>query len=357
MRVLITGGAGFIGSHLSESLVAAGHDVAVIDNAAPDETASPRAAGSRSAKHGNVESPRVTSPRSEDPRGRLVRHRVNILQTVPLQRAFDAFEPDVVFHLAAQHSVAHALKEPAFDAETNILGTINVLEQCKRRQVERVIYTASGGTCYGENVSASPEETPLAPASPYGISKAAAENYVRCFCELSGIQTVSLRLANIYGPRQFSAGESNVIAIFLRRLCLAESLTIYGDGEQVRDYLHVDDVVRALSMCMTNRFEDPFTILNVGSGIATSVNQIAELTTAAFREWQIDAGETPAAIPVTRLDARKGELLRCFLDCRRIRQTTGWAAGIELESGIKETTQWFASELVGGVGQSSVAPK
>lgn len=357
MRVLITGGAGFIGSHLSESLVAGGHDVAVIDNAAPDETASRKTAGSHSTKRGNGEPNRVESPGSKHARGRIARHRVNILQTVPLQRAFDSFEPEAVFHLAAQHSVAHALKEPAFDAETNIIGTINVLEQCRRRQVERVIYTASGGTCYGENDSASSEEFPLAPASPYGISKAAAENYVRCFCELNGIQTVSLRLANIYGPRQFSAGESNVIAIFLRRLCLGEPLTIYGDGEQVRDYLHVDDVVRALSMCLTNHFDDPLTILNVGSGIDTSVNRIAELTTAAFREWQMAAGETPSAIPVTRLDARQGELLRCFLDCRRIQKTTGWAAGIDLESGIKETTRWFASELVGGVEQSSITPK
>ena len=229
-----------------------------------------------------------------------------------------------------------------------------MLEQCKRRKVERVIYTASGGTCYGENSAASSEDTPLAPASPYGISKAAAESYVRCFCELSGIQAVSLRLANIYGPRQFSKGESNVIAIFLRRLCLGEPLTVYGDGEQVRDYLHVNDVVRALSTSLTASFDDSFTVLNVGSGIPTTVNQIAELTTAAFRECQIASGATPSEVPVTRLDARRGELLSCFLDSDRIRQLTGWSAEIDLASGIAETARWFAAELTVGADQSPV---
>lgn len=344
MRVLITGGAGFIGSHLSETLLMNGHDVAVIDHAAPDEVASVNAAGNHSINEAVDE---------KSSRGNFVRHRINILQVVPLQRAFDSFDPDVVYHLAAQHSVAHALKEPRFDAETNIIGTINVLEQCKRRRVERLIYTASGGTCYGDNVAASSEEAPLAPASPYGISKSAAESYVRCFCDLNGIQTVSLRLANIYGPRQFSKGESNVIAIFLRRLCLSEPLTIYGDGEQVRDYLHVDDVVKALSLCLTERFDELLTVLNVGSGIPTSVNRIAELTTSAFRQWQVSVGETPTVSTFNRFDARKGELLSCFLNCDRIRQITGWEAEIDLVSGIEETAHWFASELVAGVESPS----
>lgn len=345
MRVLITGGAGFIGSHLRETLLASGHDVAVIDSAAPDDVPSANADSQRSIKK--------EATGGETNRGTLVRHRVNILQTVPLQRAFDSFRPDAVYHLAAQHSVAHALKEPRFDAETNIVGTINVLEQCRRRRVDRVIYTASGGTCYGDNVAASSEDAPLAPASPYGISKAAAESYVRCFCDLNDIQTVSLRLANIYGPRQFSKGESNVIAIFLRRLCLGEPLTIYGDGEQVRDYLHVDDVVKALSLSLTARFENAFTVMNAGSGIPTSVNQIADLTTSAFRKWQVSVGETPSTSSISRLDARKGELLSCFLNCDRIHQTTGWKSAIDLASGIEETAQWFAKELAAGVESST----
>lgn len=351
MRVLITGGTGFIGSHLSETLVAAGHDVAVIDKVVSDRLA--QGSPSDQSAASDEKAAGTDTARS---RGSFEKHRINILQVVPLQRAFDSFQPDVVYHLAAQHSVAHALKEPGFDAETNILGTINVLEQCRRRKVDRVIYTASGGTCYGDNDLASSEQTPLAPASPYGISKATAESYVRCFCDLSGIQTISLRLANIYGPRQFSQGESNVIAIFLRRLCLGEPLTIYGDGEQVRDYLHVDDLVKALFICMTHRFDDSLTVLNVGSGIPTSVNQIAELTTSAFREWQIAAGETPSVHSINRFDARKGELLSCFLNCDQMRQVTGWVAQIDLASGIEETTRWFAAELADGAG-TSPAPR
>lgn len=323
MRILITGGAGFIGSHLSKTLLATGHHVAVVDNTIADTFPS----------------------ETLNTHGRLTWHRTSILQTVPLQRAFDSFEPDAVYHLAAQHSVPHSLKEPRFDAETNIIGTINVLEQCRRLRVERVIYAASGGTCYGECRAASREEMPLAPVSPYGISKAAAENYVRCFSEVTGIPAVSLRLANVYGPRQFSQGESNVIAIFLRRLCQGQPLTIYGDGEQTRDYLHVDDAVRALSAVLTTDFDNHFTPLNTGSGIPSTVNQIAALTSAAFRKWQISCGATPSDVPVNRFDPRPGELRHCALNCDWIRSLTGWTADVDLASGIEETAQWFASRL------------
>lgn len=323
MRILITGGAGFIGSHLSETLLAAGHHVAVVDN---------------TMVHSFPAADR-------NPQGRLTRYRTSILQTVPLQRAFDTFEPDAVYHLAAQHSVPHSLREPRFDAETNIVGTINVLEQCRRLRVERVIYTASGGTCYGERRSVSREDTPLAPVSPYGISKAAAESYVRCFSEVTAIPAVSLRLANVYGPRQFSQGESNVIAIFLRRLCQGQPLTICGDGEQTRDFLHVDDAVRALSAVLTADVDHHFTPLNTGSGIPSTVNQIAALTSTAFREWQIACGATPCDVPVTRFDPRPGELRHCTLNCDRIRSLTGWAAEVDLARGIDETAQWFASRL------------
>lgn len=324
MRILVTGGAGFIGSHLCEALLKQRHHVAIVDSA---------------------ESPTLSDDVSEL-RHRLSWHRADILQSVPLQRAFDSFEPDAVYHLAAQHSVPQSLKEPRFDAETNVIGTINVLEQCRRHRVERVIYAASGGTCYGEHARAASEETPLCPVSPYGISKAAAESYVRCFSEVTGIRSVSLRLANVYGPRQFSQGESNVIAIFLRRLCLSEPLTVFGDGEQTRDYVHVSDAVRALSSALTTRFDSSFTALNTGSGVPTTVNQIAELTTAAWQDWQISVGSTPSEVAVSRFDPRPGELRHCVLNSDRIRSLTGWSARIDPVRGIAETTRWFARNLI-----------
>ena len=239
MRALVTGGAGFIGSHLVDALVARGDEVTVVDDLS-------------SGRRDNV-----------SPAARLVEHDIR-----------DPFESEaeVVFHLASQADVGTSVEKPAFDAQVNVVGTVNVLEAA-RRAGAGVVFSSTGGAIYGDVEAPAPETAPLRPVSPYGVAKLAAEAYLEGWRRIHGARSVVLRFANVYGPRQSSALEGGVVAIFLERMASGEDTLIFGDGEQSRDFVHVDDVVAAL-LAAAGRPEGVF---NIGTGVETSVNRLHEL--------------------------------------------------------------------------------
>ena len=254
MRVLVTGGAGFIGSHVVDRLLADGHAVDAVDNLTT---------GRRERVH---------------PAARL---HVCDLRDARLDAVVAAARPEVVVHLAAQAAVPRSVADPVFDASVNVLGTIALLEACRRAGVRRALYTSSGGAGYGDtDVLPTPEDHPLRPASPYGVSKITAEHYLECWAGLTAGRALTLRLANIYGPRQDPAGEAGVVAIFASRLLAGEPCIVNGDGEQTRDYVYVGDVADAVARGVTSA--DATGVANIGTGAETTVNELHRRLPANF---------------------------------------------------------------------------
>ncbi len=246
MRVLVTGGAGFVGSHVVDRLLADGHAVAVVDN--------------------------LSSGRRELVNPRASFHLCDI-RSPRLDTVFEAVRPEVVVHVAAQAAVARSVADPRFDASVNVLGTIAVLEASHRAGAARLVYTSTGGAAYGDtDVLPTPEDHPARAASPYGVSKVAAERYLDCWAGLTGMSTLSLRLANVYGPRQNPLGEAGVIAIFIHRLLAGLPCIVNGDGEQTRDYVYVGDVADAVSRAVAR--PEAAGVVNIGTGVETSVNDL-----------------------------------------------------------------------------------
>lgn len=307
VRILVTGGAGFIGSHVVDAFLGAGHTVSVVDNLATGNPAW------------------LT--------GKPVRLHTVDLRAAGLAEVFEAERPEVVAHLAAQASVGRSVVDPAFDASVNVQGGLNLLECCRRAKVTRVIYSSSGGAGYGDtDVIPTPESHPSLPASPYGVSKVAMEHYVAALGAIHGWSAVSLRYANIYGPRQNPAGEAGVIAIFCDRLLQGQPPVINGDGTQTRDYTYVEDVAAAnLAALGKPQAQGAF---NIGTGVETSVNELfTRLARAAgFR------GE-----PVRR-PARPGEQYRSCLDPARAADDLGWRPSVSLDEGLARTYESFKRE-------------
>jgi UDP-glucose 4-epimerase len=289
MRAVVTGGAGFIGSHLVDALVARGDDVTVVDD--------------------------LSTGRRElvNTEATLVEHDIREPLSLPA---------DVVFHLAAQADVGTSVEKPVYDAEVNVLGTINVLEAA-RATGAAVVFSSTGGAIYGEVEAPVSEDAPRRPVSPYGMAKLAAEGYMAGWSRVHGLRTVVLRFANVYGPRQSSALEGGVIAIFLERLAAGQETTIFGDGEQTRDFVHVDDVVRALLLA-AERDEG---IFNVGTGVETTVNGLHELCRAASG---ID-------MPPLHGPPRLGDARRSVLDVSLAARELGWHAEVDLAAGLRST--------------------
>jgi UDP-glucose 4-epimerase len=302
MRTLVTGGAGFIGSNLVDALVGRGDAVTVVDD--------------------------LSTGRRENLEGALGRGaalvELDIRDAEAVAETTERVAPQVIFHLAAQIDVRKSVADPAHDSRVNVEGTINVLRAALGTGVSRVVNTSTGGAIYGEGqIIPAPEEHPVAPEAPYGLSKFCAENYCALFTRLHGLSTVSLRYGNVYGPRQDPMGEAGVIAIFCGKLLDGKRATVYGDGRQTRDYVFVGDVVdanlRAAESAATGAF-------NVGRGVQTSVLDIVEAL-AAHREG-FAADHAPE---------RPGEVQHIALDSTRARRELGWEARMGLGEGLERT--------------------
>jgi UDP-glucose 4-epimerase len=311
VRALVTGGAGFIGSTLVDRLLAEGHTVDVVDDLS-------------SGNLGNLADARTTSGHE------LSFHRLDI-RDPGLVELMARRRPEVVFHLAAQADVRVSVERPLFDAEVNILGTLNVLEGARAAGSAKVILAASGGTLYGEPDDLPVRESaPQRPLSPYGVSKKAAGDYLAAYRELHGIEFTALALANVYGPRQDPHGEAGVVAIFAGRLLAGEQCTIFGTGEQTRDFVYVDDVVDAFARAATR---GTGLLMNVGTGRETSVNRL----------YSTMADVAGVATPPLYSPPRAGELARSSLDPGRAAIHLGWESWTTLEAGTLEVLRWFAA--------------
>jgi UDP-glucose 4-epimerase len=310
VRALVTGGAGFIGSNLVDRLLAEGHSVDVVDDLSSgslSNLADARAAGREFAfHHADIRSADVAD---------LIGRR----------------QPEVVFHLAAQADVRVSVERPTFDAEVNVIGTVNVLEGCRKAGAGRIVFASSGGTIYGDpDPSDLPvrESHPQRPISPYGVAKKAAGDYLLAYRELHDLEYVALALANVYGPRQDPHGEAGVVAIFAEKLLAGEPCTIFGDGNQTRDFVYVDDVVDAFARAATR---GSGLLLNIGTGIETSVNDL----------YATMAGAVGSVAPAQRAPARLGELQRSALDPGRALMHLGWRAWTTPDSGVASVLRWF----------------
>ena len=308
MKILVTGGAGFIGSHVVDAYVTAGHEVAVIDN--------------------------LTTGREENvnPGARL--HRVDIRDLAQVQQVFASFQPQVVNHHAAQSEVPKSVADPGYDAHVNVVGGLNVLRASADSSVRKVIFSSTGGALYGEpDVVPADEDHPIRPLSPYGTSKFAFEQYLATFDRTFGLEFTTLRYANVYGARQdFAAEEGRVVAIFASRMIENKPVTIDGDGNQSRDMLHVGDIAMANVAALERGDGGTF---HISTGIPVTVNDIFRKL-AILTEYRLEPRFGPS---------RKGDVYRIALDNTRAKMQLGWEPRIQLEEGLRLTVDYFRDQI------------
>ena len=295
MRVLLTGGAGFIGSHVADQLLARGHDVTVVDDLS-------------------------TGKRENVPEGALF-YELDIRGGCV--KAFEEFEPEALCHQAAQMDVRRSVREPAFDADVNVLGTLRLLENCVKYDTKKIVFASTGGAIYGECDGPTAEDAPRRPLAPYGTSKLGGEEYLALYNRLHGGSHTSLRYGNVYGPRQDPHGEAGVVAIFLGRFARGAQPEVFGEGTQTRDYVYVSDVVEATLAALTR----PAGVFNVGTGAETSVLELLE---ACRHVAGVDV--EPAFAP-----PRAGELQRSVLDPTLAERELGFRAQTALDEGLRAT--------------------
>jgi UDP-glucose 4-epimerase len=308
MRSVVTGGAGFIGSHLVDALAARGDEVLVLDDFS---------SGKRESLTGALQ-------------GGVAVTEIDVADSPAVLAAVEGFSPQSVFHLAAQIDVRRSMTDPAFDARLNVVGTVNALEAATRAGASKFVFTSTGGAIYGEGAERT-DELPFAetarclPFSVYGQSKLAAEGYVGFYARARGLPATTLRLGNVYGPRQDPATEAGVVAIFSEAGSDGRRPTVFGTGEQTRDYIHVGDVVAALLAAQAADEPGP---LNVGTGIETSVLELVELVGMALGRDDFEPEFAPA---------REGEVERTALDTFLAAELLGWRAERTIETGLRQT--------------------
>jgi UDP-glucose 4-epimerase len=306
MKVLVTGGAGFIGSHLVDRLVQEGHEVVVVDNLS-------------TGKRRNL--------------NRAARFFKLDIQSWRLERVFRNERPNIVMHLAAQMNVRKSVEDPVFDAQVNVLGTLNVLQQAIKHGVRKVVFSSSGGAIYGEQeIYPAPESHITRPLSPYGISKLCGEQYLSYYQRVSGLQVVSLRYANVYGPRQDPDGEAGVVAIFIQKLLNNEQAIVNGNGRQTRDFVYVEDIVEANLAVMGQETQGTY---NVGTGEETSINDLL----------RIIVNRTNSTCKEVHGPAKTGEQVRSVIDSCKLRQELSWEPRTELSEGLKRTVDYFREHM------------
>ncbi|MFZ0390392.1 MAG: NAD-dependent epimerase/dehydratase family protein [Calditrichia bacterium] len=302
MKILITGGAGFIGSHIADRYLQMGHQVVIVDNL-------------------------ITGRRENIPE-KASFYELDI-RSAELENIIAKEKPDIINHHAAQMDVRKSVADPIFDADINVLGGLNLLQNCVKFKVQKVIFASTGGAIYGEQDNFPADEShPLQPLSPYGITKLATEKYLYFYFQAYGLNYTVLRYANVYGPRQNPHGEAGVVAIFSEKLLKGEQPVINGDGTQTRDYVFVEDVVSANELALQNGKNR---IYNIGTSKETDVNELYHLICRALE----------IEMPEQHGPAKAGEQLRSVLDYRRIASEVGWKPETGLQEGIRKTTGYF----------------
>ncbi|MEX0895738.1 MAG: NAD-dependent epimerase/dehydratase family protein [Patescibacteria group bacterium] len=304
MHILVTGGAGFIGSHVVDSYIAAGHQVSVIDN--------------------------LSTGQQEFLNSAAEFHQADITHKEHLQELIRTINPDVINHHAAHIQVGNSVKYPQYDAEHNILGLLNVMEVAKDLPIKKIIFASTGGAMYGNQPTPFDESMVAKPLSPYGISKRAGELYLHYYLEQYGIPYVVLRYANVYGPRQNPHGESGVVAIFSELIQMGKKPIINGDGTNTRDYVYIDDVAQA-NMAALEYPESG--IFNIGTGVESSTNEIYEKVVAAFG-IELHAEHGPA---------RPGEQKTSSLSAALAQEKLGWQPSVGIDEGIQRVVEWYTN--------------
>lgn len=307
-NVLVTGGAGFIGSNIVDLLIGNGYNISVIDNL-------------YTGKKENL-----------NKKARFYRRDI---RNRNLKEVFKKEKPEFVIHHAAQVNVRKSMSDPEFDADVNIMGTINLLECCKNFNIEKIVYASSGGAVYGEPQYLPADEShPINPISQYGASKHAVEHYLELYWKNFGIDYVSLRYSNVFGPRQDPFGEGGVVAIFIGKFLKNLKPVIFGDGNQTRDFVYVGDVANANLVSLIKKTDTR--IFNIGAGIETSVNEISEKLKNILNS---------KIVPIYG-DAIQGEVRRIYLDVSLAEKELGWKPGVTLDNGLRKTIEWFKSEFI-----------
>jgi len=304
MKILVTGGAGFIGSNVVDAYIEKGYEVVVVDD--------------------------LSSGKKENLNKKAKFYKLDICDKA-LEEVFEE-GIDIVNHHAAQVDVRKSIADPAFDARINIEGSLNILENCRKYKIKKIIFASSGGVIYGECSNLPPnEDSPISPISPYGVSKYAMECYLSTYEKIYGLKYTALRYGNVYGPRQDPYGEAGVVAIFSGKMLNNEEVNIFGDGEQVRDYVYVGDIVKANILCLENGDNE---IFNIGTGKSTSVNQL-------FSEMKELTQYSKQAVYKS---LRAGELMRSSLDVKKVEQKLGWKAKVDIREGLKKTIEFFREQ-------------
>jgi UDP-glucose 4-epimerase len=307
LKILVTGGAGFIASHIVDAYVALGHEVVILDNLS-------------TGRRQNI-----------NPGARFVEGDIRDGETV--KRLFSEESFEVVNHHAAQMDVRRSVADPSYDASVNIMGALSLFEECLRHGVGKIIFASSGGAIYGEQeYFPADERHPTRPISPYGITKLTTEHYLFYYKAVHGLDSVCLRYANIYGPRQNPEGEAGVVAIFASRLLAGLQPVINGDGRQTRDYVYVGDVVRANVLALGFAGTDAF---NVGTGLESDVNRLYHVLKRA----------TGSSFDEKHGEAKMGEQMRSVLTHEKITRVLGWRPEVSLEEGLDRTVKHFKSRL------------